>query len=206
MSCGGEPAASIPPPGQAGAAPRSRHARSTYAGHRSWHFRAAFNSSAQSSSRRQSEVPPRFQHKKWVEMHQLAGRVAPLLSVTAPQQSSSAESLWPALQMLVPHPGLQKTARASPTAWREQRIAHSLWLVAQHSTHTTRAPSAAMHCLLACTWATPGHAAVTALAQFFPHSRQAGRQHGSLSVRTLPSEDPAFGSCAATQPGQLMLE
>lgn len=120
-----------PTPGQAGAAPRSRHTHSTYAGHSSGiseqHLTAHLPG-------RQFEGHPRFQHKKRVEMHRLAGRVAPRFSVTALQQSRSTQSLQPALKTLEPHPGLQKTARASLRAWEEHRAAHSLCLVAQHST------------------------------------------------------------------------
>lgn len=124
-----------PTPGQAGAAPRSRCAHSTYAGHSNGISEQHLTAQPRAHlTGRQFEARPRFQHKKRVEMHGLAGRVAPQLSVTAPQQSCSAQSLRPALKTLEPHPGLQKTARASLTAWAEHRAAHSLCLVAQHST------------------------------------------------------------------------
>lgn len=109
--------------------------------------------------------------------HGLAGRAAPLLSDTAPQQSSRAEDPWQALHTPAPHPGLQRTARASPAVWQEQG------LLTASGGLLSRAPTPCKQCLQQHTaWATLGHTAATALAQFSPHSRQGGRQHGSLSV------------------------
>ena len=131
---------------------------------------------------RRSEVSPDVSTKSgWKHTSRgLAGRVAPLLPVTAPQQSCSAEGLWPALQTLAPHPGSQKTARACPAVWGEQRAAHSLRPVAQHGTHVTQAPSAAIHSLPACAWVTPGRAV---LQQPLPNlSLTAGRLGGWVSA------------------------
>lgn len=202
-----------PTPGQAGAAPRCRHARSTYAGHRSWCVRAAFNSSAQSSSR-SVKHPQDFSKKKRVEeTHQpWASRKG---DSTAFGYGPAAEQRHrgPAASVAkaCTPPRLAEDSKSIPAAWQEQRAAHGLWLAAQRSTRATRALSAATRRLPAGTWAMmPRHAAAAALARLFPRSRQAGWvsawQSVCLSVPTSPSEGPASGSCAVMQPGQLMLE
>lgn len=158
-------------PGQAGAAPRSRHAHSTNAKDRSWHFRAPCNSSAQSSSHRfqYKKLNPQISAQK-VWKHTscgLAVAYSTFSSCSAAEQPS--RGLWPVSQMPAPHPDKQEAARATPAAWGEQRAADRL-CSAQHPHHARTTHSNA----------TRGRAAVTAIAQFAPLSRQTGCQHGSL--------------------------
>lgn len=179
-----------PTPGQAGAAPRCRHACSTYAGHRSWCVRAAFNHSAQSSSR-SLKRPQDFRKKKtkkkktngWKTRQPWASRKG---DSTAFGYGSAAEQRHrgPAASVAkaCTPPRLAEDSESIPVAWQEQRVAHGLWLAAQHSTHATRALSAATHRLPAGTWAMPRHAAAAALARLVPRSRQAGWVGVSVAV------------------------
>lgn len=105
----------LPTPSSGWGSPQVQTCHSTNAKDRSWHFRAACNSSAQSSSHR-------FQYKKlnpqistqsgW--KHTACGLAAASSRCSAAEQP--CRGLWPVSQTPAPHPGKQEAARATPAA------------------------------------------------------------------------------------------
>lgn len=128
---------------------------------------------------RQSEVqPPDFTTKSgWKRTGPaLAGRVAPLLSVTAAQQKACGQGC----KRL--HPTQACRRRQEPPQEPEESrglLTAAGWLLSTAPTPRKHRPQQRT------AWVTPGHAAATALAQFFP-SEQAGLVSSWQSVCLCP--------------------